>query len=146
MYQDICSCANNKNKRLKGYTILEMVIATLFFAITVVCLSLPFCESINLSAKDQDIVNANSLAKTYLKAIELKWQFQTNYDAGDLPEITNVETFNDKYSVTAVKQDIAQNSDSIVIVRRVNVKYTDKNNNILVDLFTDFNRPESAIK
>jgi len=144
MFQD--SYNNYKNKTLKGYTLLEIAVAILFFSITVICLSLPLCQSISLSSSEQDMVNANNLARMYLKSIDLKWQFQTDYDQGELPQITSTFTSNDKYNVTTAKQDIAQNSSSIVIVRRVNIEYKDKKNNTLVNLFMDFNRPESTIK
>jgi Tfp pilus assembly protein PilV len=144
MFQDFCNTSSIKT--FKGYTLLEIAIAILFFSITVVCLSLPISQSISLSASEQDAVNANNLAKVYLKSIELKWQFQADYDIGELPPITSTLTDNGRYTVTVTNQEIARNSSDIIILKRINVKYKDRNNNNLADLFTDINRPESVIK
>lgn len=144
MFQDFYDKVYKKNN--PGYTLLEIAIAILFFSITVVCLSLPISQSIGLSASEQNMVNANNLAKVYLKNIELNWQFQANYDIGELPQINSNYTDNGKYTVTVTQQNLAQNSNGIVILRRLNIKYKDNRNNTLADLFVDINRPESVIK
>lgn len=144
MFQDFCNQLSKKSNQ--GYTLLEIAVAILFFSITVVCLSLPIGQSISLSASEQNVVNANNLAKVYLKNIELNWQFQANYDVGALPQITSTYTDNGKYTVTVTQQNLAQNSNGIIILRRINIKYKDNRNNTIADLFVDINRPESVIK
>ncbi len=44
---------NCNNKAKKGYTLLEVIISIMFFAIITVGLSLPFCNSVNLTVDNK---------------------------------------------------------------------------------------------
>ncbi len=130
----------------KAYTLLEVLISMAFFGIIALGLLVPFQESFILTGTNQNIVSANSLAKAYLKDTELKWLTPIEFDTGELPTITPKYTENNIYKVTTTKLDLEQNTTGIVILRRVNIKYKDSSNRLLVDLFFDFSRPGASLK
>jgi|GEM_PF-2516044 len=146
MFQDFNKNKKVENKSLKGYSLVELMLAMFFFAIIAVCLALPFSNSINLSVNDQDVVNANNLAKRYLKSVEIKWQFQPDYDAGSLPALTSEDKGDGRYSVGRSTQIIRKDSDDNVILRRVTIKYSNKSGQVLARLFSDFDRPGASLK
>ncbi len=133
------------NKTYKGYTLLEIMLSIVILGIVVLGLSLPFGQSFYLSSDDRDIVTSNNLAGLYLREVETSWQNQTEYDLGELPEITDEYTGNGRYNVTTGLEDLATNDNGQVIVRRVQVTYTNGNNQVLTDIFSDFNRPVTTI-
>lgn len=130
-----------KRKRREGYTLLEVVISILFFAIIAIGLSLPYCNSISLTVADRNINNSNNLARSYLKEVETEWQIQADFDTGILVEIDENYTENGKYTVNVDSQDIALDNDGIVLIRRINITYFDSAENVLSDIYYDYNRP-----
>ena len=140
MYQDI------SKRSKKGYTLLEIMIAMLFFGVVALSLSLPFYRSISLSAKDQDIINANNLARLYLNNVDIGWNLQNNYDTGALPTINTVYTNNGAYTVTVTSTNLATDNTGNTSLRRIIVKFKDKYGNTLVDIYSDYDRPGSTIQ
>jgi len=145
MHQDLLSNKNKVNIRSqKGYTLLEVAISILFFAIITMGLSLPLNSSINLTVDNRNINAANNLARSYLNDLQAKWVIQSNFDAGELIEATDIYTNNGKYNVTIDSENISSDVNGIVIVRRVNIKYQDSKDNPLTDIYYDYNRPGSV--
>lgn len=141
MFQDLCKKKYNQRYSSNGYTLLEILIAMVFFAIIAVGISLPFSQSISLSAKDQNIINANNLASLYLRDTGLKWAHQIDFDAGQLPAVNSVYTNNGIYTVIPASQDITTNAGGNVIVKRISVEYRDSKGNRLANISSDLYRP-----
>jgi prepilin-type N-terminal cleavage/methylation domain-containing protein len=130
------------SKKHNGYTLLEVMMAVLIFGIVATSLFLPFVNSINLSSRDQDIVNCNNLTKLYMKNLEAQWKLANDFDTGSYPaENDSAYTYNGKYKFKPTSQDIAFNSAGKLIVRRMKLVFYDKNNNVILETFLDFNRP-----
>ena len=147
MFQDLLNKQNKKTQKYTkpGYTLIEVIMAVVFFGIIALGIGIPFNESMMLSRNDQNIVDANNLARLYLKDTELKWLLQSDFDAGELPELTEKYTANGKYIVTVNQTDVASNTEGIPLVKRVNITYKDNLNTTLVDIFLDYNRPINGI-
>ena len=148
MFQDIL----NKIKKIKykfkqqGYTLIEVIIAISFMGIIVASITLPLTESINLTSNNQNITEANNLAKLYIKSLQNYWNTQDAYDNKPPLDITSVHTADGKYNVTLysvenIKEGKDGKGDDIVLVKRARIKYQDQAGNILTDLYFDFNRP-----
>ena len=142
MYQDIFNAKRCK----KGYTLLEIMVAMLFFGIVALALCLPFYRSISLSVKDQDLVNANNLARLYLNDVKIGWNLQSDYDKGNLPTVDSTYTNNGVYTSTVTSTNMATDANGNVILRRIIVNYKDKSKNTLVELYSDYDRPGSTIQ
>jgi type II secretory pathway pseudopilin PulG len=134
------------DKKSGGYTLLEVMIAIVFFGVVVLGLGLPVTESLNLSSEDQNIVSANNLARVYLKDVELSWLKQSDYDGGEILQISDKYTKNGYFDVNVNTDNIAFNDDGNVLVRRVNIKYTNDSGTCLADIFLDYNRPGSSLE
>jgi prepilin-type N-terminal cleavage/methylation domain-containing protein len=145
MYREILN--NHKHRNSKGYTLLEILVAMLFFGILVLSLSHTLTSSFMLTGKDKKIANANNLAIRYLREVELEWRTMNAFDSGTLPDVSNSYTVNGKYYVNVSTQDLVFNQAGDVIVRRVTVKYksndlTDGDN--IVKVYLDFFRPDNV--
>ncbi len=136
MSQDL----SNKKQR-KGYSLIELMMAVLFFGIAAVAISPPLTNSMNLTVNDKNINNANNLARSYLRELQDSWKIQSVFDQGVLVAVGDEYTYNGNYNVTVNAQDIESDTGGNVILRRVNIVYTDSNANMLCDLFYDYNRP-----
>lgn len=134
-------CQDFSSKKEKGYTLVEVAISILFFAIVALGLSLPFSNSVSLTVDNKNINAANNLARSYLKDTEANWSVQNNFDQGKLIQISNSYNNNSKYTVIVNSQNISTDNNGIVVVRRVNIKYKDNKGNILTDIYYDYNRP-----
>jgi len=142
MYQDISKIKNmSKQQHRKGYTLIEVFIAVMFFALIAVGLSLPFSNSISLTVNNKNVNAANNLARSYLKDMEAKWRIQSSFDAGTLIEINNTYTDNGNYSIERSSSIITENNSGIAMVRRIHIIYRDSEGLILSDIFYDYNRP-----
>jgi len=133
----------NNNLKKKGYTLIEVMIAVMFFAIVVLGLSLPFSNSISLTVDDRNINVSGNLARSYIRDTQTSWNTQNSFDIGQLVSLNNNYTNNGIYKVTVASQAISRDANNNVIVRRLNIKYQDSRGNTLVDMFYDFNRPGS---
>lgn len=132
----------NKIKTFKkGFTFIEIMMSVFIFSLVAAGLALPYIQSIDLTSKDQNIINANNLTRLYFNTVEIDWKQQINYDMGTLPTITSTYTNNGAYNVTVSKKDLIKDSSSNTIIRRVSVIYKDSNNKTLIDVYTDYNRP-----
>lgn len=136
----MCQDSSNRSKK-QGYTLLEIVISIMFFAIIALGLSLPYCNSVSLTVANRNINASSNLARSYLKDIEAEWKIQSNFDDGNLIEVDDSYTDNDKYIVNVNSQDIAIDEEGIVLIRRVNITYKDSKENTLADIYYDYNRP-----
>jgi len=144
MRQDLLSYKNKLNNRSqKGYTLLEVAISILFFAIITMGLSLPLNSSVNLTVDNRNINAANNLARSYLNDLKAKWIIQSNFDAGELIETTDMYTNNGKYNVIIDSENISFDNNGAVVIKRVNIKYQDSKDNPLTDIYYDYNRPGS---
>lgn len=132
----------NKNCS-KGYSLVELMMAVLFFGIISLALSPPLTNSMYLTFDNKNINNANNLAKTYLRDVQDSWKIQSNYDQGILINTGSEYTDNGNYTVTINTQDLESDSEANVILRRVNIVYQDSDGNTLCDLYYDYNRPGS---
>jgi len=142
MFQDTLKTDNkHRNQLQKGYTLIEVFIAIMFFGLISLGLSLPFNNSINLTVNNKNINAANNLARSYLKDLEANWRIQDNFKEGNLIEINDVYTDNGKYSVEKSSQVITEDSSGTVMVRRVHIVYKDSKGLVLSDIFYDYNRP-----
>ena len=128
-------------KRQEGYTLLEVIISVMFFAIIAMGLFLPYCNSISLTVDNKNITAANNLARSYLKDIESEWKIQNNFDTGSLIEIDETYTNNGIYIVSVNSEDIATDDEGIVLIRRINITYKDSEENTLSDIYYDYSRP-----
>ncbi len=135
--------ASQLNKNKKGITLLEIMIAVVFFGIIAVGLSLPVSRSLYLTADNKNINVANSLAKSYLNSLQEKWQLIDDFDQGQLVDVDNTYTDNGKFTVTVSSQDLETDSDGTVLIKRVNITYKDGKNDILCNIFYDYSRPVS---
>lgn len=138
MCQDLLKKQKNK---LKGQTLTEIVMAVVIFSMVAIGLAGPLTSSIITTDQNQDINTANNLARSYLKDLQDSWELQTNFDAGALIDIDETYTNNGKYNVDAQADDLQLNDDGNVIVRRVSLTYEDSNDNILCEIYLDYNRP-----
>jgi len=142
MFRDIL---NKKNRIIssgqQGYTLLEIVISIMIFAIIAVGLSLPVSNSVSLTVDNKNINISNNLARSYLKDLEAEWSIQANYDAGQLVAVTDIYTNNGAYTVTVTSDDISADSDGLTVLRRINIKYSDSKGRSLTDIYYDYNRP-----
>ncbi|MEI8388790.1 MAG: hypothetical protein WCG23_02785 [bacterium] len=142
MCQGFLNKKNNFNYSVsKGYTLLEVLISIVFFAIITVGLSLPISSSISLTVDNKNINAANNLARSYLEDVEAKWTIQSNFDAGTLIAVTDVYTNNKKYNVTVTSENISTDNNGVVIVRRINIKYKNTKGKLLTDIYYDYDRP-----
>lgn len=142
MFQDLQNKQNILKKHAnKGYTLIEIAISVLFFAIVALGISLPFGNSISLTVDNKNINAANNLARSYLKDVEANWSIQSNFDEGNLIEVDSAYTNDGKYDVTVISDNISINDIGIVVVRRINIKYKDNKGRYLTDLYYDYNRP-----
>jgi len=140
MYQDM---SNKNNKSRKGFTLVEIAMSMVIFGVVVIMLSLPVYTGLNLLVDDSSIVKANNLAKAYIRDLEDKWKIQMNYDTAELIEVDSAYTNNGKYTVNVAVEDIQTDEDNIVIVRRIKVTYKNQKEEVLTDIFYDFNRPDA---
>lgn len=140
MCQDLL---NSKNAKRQGYTLLEVVISVMFFAIVTLGLSLPFSSSISLTVDDRNINVASNLARSYLKDTETSWKTQNSFDNGELIAVGDNYNNNGKYTVAVSSEEIATDTDGNVLIRRINITYKDSNGRNLTDIFYDYNRPGS---
>ncbi len=140
MCQDFLS---KKILRKRGYTLIEVVISIMFFAIISLGLSLPFSSSISLTVDDRNINVASNLARSYLKDTESSWKTQNSFDQGELIALNNTYTNNNKYTVTVNSQNISSDVNGNVLVRRISIRYKDNKERDLADIFYDYNRPGS---
>jgi len=131
----------NRKSRKTGYTLLEIVISILFFAIITIGLSLPMSNSINLTVDNKKLNTANNLARSYLKNQEAEWSIQNDFDTGQLIDADATYTNNGKYTVTVSYENISADSNGIIVIRRVHIKYLDSKGHTLSDIFYDYNRP-----
>jgi prepilin-type N-terminal cleavage/methylation domain-containing protein len=129
--------SNNK----KGFSLMEILIAMFIFGIIAMGLALPFQESITLTSKNTAVANANNLARLYLKDTELIWQNQLDFDNQTVPELIDKYTENGLYTVNLTIENLATNKDDIFILKRINIIYSDKNQNQLINIFMDYSRP-----
>jgi len=129
--------SNNK----KGFSLMEILIAMFIFGIIAMGLALPFQESITLTSKNTNVANANNLARLYLKDTELIWQNQLDFDTETVPELTDKYTESGLYTVNITIENLATNKDGIFILKRINIIYSDKNQNQLINIFMDYSRP-----
>lgn len=137
----MCPDLSNKKYYHKGFTLLEILVSMLIFAAVALSISLPFCESIKLTSNNQNLINANNLAKSYLKSVEINWSKSVDFDLGILPDVTSDYTNNGAYNVTVAQKDLVTNSNNQTIIKRVSVKYKDSKNKNLIDVYMDYNRP-----
>lgn len=135
MYRDLV------NKSQKGQSILEILIAVTIFGIMAVSLSLPVSSSLYLSVDNKNISTANTLARSYLKDVQDEWKLQSKFDNGILVPLDNVYTDDGIFAVTITTEDIETNDEGFVILRRINISYTDNNENVLCNISHDYNRP-----
>ena len=143
MYPDFLNKKVTRRKQ-SGYTLLEVVISVMFFAIISIGLALPYCNSIALTANNRSINEANNLARSYLKDIESEWGIQSNFDQGTLIEIDDSYTSNGLYSVTVVSDNVATDDNGTVLVRRINIIYSDQKEHVLANIYYDYSRPGSV--
>lgn len=138
MFQD--SLINNKNKAREAYTLLEILVATAIFGIIATTIALPLINSMSLSAKDRDIVEANALARKFLKDTEILWQDSDNF-MKEPASIDSSFTKNGKYNVfvDAVNGNVT-NALGDVVVRRVNVTYRNQQGEVLSNLYLDYSK------
>ena len=131
-----------KKYRRKAYTLIEIMISIMFFSIIAVSITLPFTKSISLSVKDQDIIDANNLARSYLRETELLWKQPLQFEQETLPVVDSKYTDNSRFSVVPDPVlDIATNSSGIVVLKRVRIKYQNSRGDYLADLYLDINKP-----
>lgn len=125
----------------RGFTLLEVVISIVFFAIISAGLVLPVSNSISLTVDNKNINASNNLARSYLQDLGSQWSSQSNFEAGELLQLTSTYTDNGKYTVDVNSEDLEINEDGLVLVRRVEIEYKDNKGNILSKIFLDYNRP-----
>jgi len=126
-----------------GYSLIEIMMAILFFGVIAVSLSAPMTNSMYLTTNNKTVNNANNLAKTYLKDLEESWKIQADYDDGSLVSLSDYNE-DGKYTIQVNSQTLETDDDSNVILRRITITYEDNNDNILCDLYYDYNRPGSV--
>ncbi len=142
MYPDLSNKKIKSNNNVKkGYTLIEVLISVMFFAIIAVGLSLPFSNSIYLTVDNKNINTANNLARSYLKDTEAVWRIQEDFKEGTLINIDNTYTNNGIYNVTVNSQNICLDENNEVMIRRVNIQYKDSKGNVLTNIFYDYSRP-----
>lgn len=134
MFQDFLNKQN-------GQSLIEIMMAAVFFGIIAVSLSLPVSNSLFVTYDNKNINAANNLARSYLKNVQDSWKLQGDFDNGALPAPGGVYTENGKYTVTAAAQDLQTDDDGNVLIRRVTVTYRDNNNTTVCELYYDYNRP-----
>ena len=131
------------NNKKEGYTLLEVAVSIMIFAIITLGLSLPFSNSISLTVDDKNINAASNLARSYLEDTEKSWNTQNSFDKGNLINIGNNYTNNGKYTATVNAVDISTDTSGIVLVRRLNINYKDSRGKTLVNIFYEYSRPNS---
>lgn len=136
MFQDLSS-----KKYSDGYSLIELMMAMLIFGVMVIALSYPISNSMYLTHDNKTVNSANNLAKSYLRDVQDAWKLQNTYDQGNLITIDSDYTDNGKYSVTVGSSVLESDDEGNTLLRRVNVKYQDPNNNTLCDVYYDYNRP-----
>lgn len=134
-----------KKQSIGGYTLIEIIVSILFLSAIVMSLGHTFISSIDLTSNDQEIITANSLAKDYFREVETDWQSQNDFVTGTLPTVSSTYTKDNRYTVTATKEDVATDADDNVIVRRVNVVYKNQKAKTLVNLSLDFAKPGTQV-
>ncbi len=140
-------------RAVKGYTLVEILVSMLIFGIVTISLSLPVCESIYLTANNQNIVRANNLARLYLKDTEILWNTKSNYDGSILPDSDNSSVSSGEHDVTSTEytddgvfevkayiQDLSTNDTGETVVRRVRIAFKDKDGKNLTDIYMDYDR------
>jgi prepilin-type N-terminal cleavage/methylation domain-containing protein len=125
----------------KGFSLIELMIAVVFFGIIATTLSVPISNTLYLNTANGDVNTANSLARSYLEDLRDAWKIRNDFDQGNLIVIEDDYTEQGKYTVTTKVQSIQTDVDGNVLVRRVNVVYKDRNGDILCDISLDFDRP-----
>ncbi len=138
MFRDLLN-----KKYCRGYSLIELMMAVLFFGIVAVALSPPITNSMYLTFDNKNINSANNLAKTYLRDLQDSWKIQADYDQGTLINAGNEYTDNGNYNVAVNSQALETNGNGNVILRRINIVYKDSDGNTLCDIYYDYNRPGS---
>ncbi|MDD3149238.1 MAG: prepilin-type N-terminal cleavage/methylation domain-containing protein [Candidatus Gastranaerophilales bacterium] len=132
-------CQDIKTK--KGYTLMEVVMATVIFSILVMGIGLPITEGFDVSAHNENINLANNLARVYLNDIDTNWSIQQNFDIGEIPEITSEYTNDGDFQAETFSEDLISDDEGQVIVKRVTIKYKNNSGKLISEIFMDFNRP-----
>lgn len=156
MFQEIFNRMKIYNSS-EGITLIEIMVSILFFGIISLSLSHTLTNSLILTGKDGNIVNATNLAKLYLEEVGQDWRLQMDYDDPTLPDISSYtdgeeniitdSTYTKKglYDVAVTIRDISSNSEGNAIIRRVKISYKDKEENDLITLYKDYGRPGSFV-
>jgi type II secretory pathway pseudopilin PulG len=140
MYQEY-SKLRVKDK-VNGYTLIEVFVSILFFAILALSLSHTFTNSLFLTQKEQDVVRANNAARHYLKQVGIEWRDETKFTNLTVPQVTELHTDNGRFFVDIQVETLETSSLSGTvqpILNRVSItyRYEDGGKKIL-DLYLDY--------
>lgn len=135
MFQDFM------NNKTKGQSLIEIMMAMVFFGVIALGLNMPVMNSLFVTHDNKNVNMANSLARSYLREIADEWKLQNNFDNATLAEASSEYTNNGQFNVTTNTENITTDDEGNVLVRRVNIIYTDSANTTLCDIHYDFNRP-----
>ncbi len=148
MFPDIFNKALKQNNKREGLTLLEVIMSITILGITAMAMILPFTESSYLALRDQRIIDVNNLAKQYLNEVQDDWKHQTEFDVGDLPDVTTYYTQDGAYEISPTSvclEDVTEDEVTTCILRRVEVTYEDTANNIYGHMFIEVNRPTPTL-
>lgn len=145
MYLDMLNKNMYKLRLQKGFTLVEILMALVVFGIIAIGMILPFSQGLHLTKEDRQMIDASSMAKQYLTAVDEKWRLQQNFDIGDLPAITSQYTNNGEFNLVVSTDDIEISDAGNVVIRRVNVQEKSLDGVILAELFMDYNRPGNTM-
>ncbi len=138
----------NQNSKREGLTLLEVIMSITILGITAMAMILPFTEASYLALRDQRVIDVNNLAKQYLNEVQDDWKHQTEFDLGDLPDVTNYYTQDGDYEINPAStclEDETEDEVTTCILRRVEVTYEDTANNIYGHMFIEINRPTPTL-
>lgn len=150
MSQDTYNQVNMVTKRDKGLSLIEMMVALFFFSTIALGLAYSLTGSAFLTAKNQEVITANNLAKLYLNNLNVYWANQEDFDnKNTLPPIDTAEYTNEgRYTAGVIPDGVPVTFKdpitNIVTIKRVTVAYYDKESGKkILQLSKEYCRPSN---